>query len=389
MKVERKTPQDMSFLIVDDMDTMRRSVRAMLKLINYGNRLYEAPNGREAWDMLERGKVKVDFVICDYNMPFLTGTELLYKMRNNKKLRDIPFLMITADANKEVVAEAAEQDVDAYLTKPFVTASLEAKIDELLGKLYNPDEASSLLRASRDADEAGELQQAIKLAIEASKKNPRLSRPYRELGRLFLKKKNYGKAMVAFTKAVEMNRLDVSSYHFLGQLHFRAGDYSKAINYYSKAMEISPRQSERAFKFVNLLLKKDQYVEAEKVLKLILKYHFSDLDKLEKIATVAAKHGFYELAVKCYRKILKYVPDKVAIRKRLGITLFKKGQLNEATQQLEMAVKKFSQDVPLLLTLSKAYLDMEMFIRADKWAVAALRIDPENREAKKLLAKCT
>ncbi len=387
--MEQKSPKDMTFLIVDDMDTMRRSVRAMLKLIKYGKKLYEAPHGKEAWNMLSRGVVRVDFVICDYSMPHMTGTELLHKIRSSKKLRDIPFLMITADANKEVVAEAAEHDVDAYLAKPFVTASLETKIDELLSNMYNPDKASSLLRASRDACEAGDIKGAIKLALGACKANPRLSRPYRELGRLFVMKRDTKRAITAFTRAIDMNRLDVTSYHYLGQLHFHTGDLNKAINFYTKAMDISPRQSERAFDFVNLLLKKRQFVEAEKILKMILKYHYSDLGTLEKIATLASKSGFYKLAIKCYRKILKYVPDKIAIRKCLGIALHQQGQHSEAARELEKAAEKFNHDLPLLLILAQTYLDMGMFIRADKWAVAAIRIDSDNREAKKILAQCS
>lgn len=385
---EHKSPKDMAFLVVDDMDTMRRSVRAMLKLINYGRKIYEAPHGREAWKILSSGAISVDFIICDYAMPYLTGTELLNKIRLSKKLRNIPFLMITADANKEVVAEAAEHDVDAYLAKPFVTASLEAKIDELISHMYNPDETSRLLRACRDKDEAGDLSGAIKLALAACKSNPRLSRPYRELGRLFVKKHDTKRAITAFNRAIDLNRLDVTSYHFLGQIYYHTGELNKAITAYTKAMDISPRQSDRAFNFVKLLLKKKQYVEAEKILKLILKYHFSDLEILERIATLASQSGFYPLAIKCYKKILKYVPDKIAIRKCLGIALHKQGQHNEAVNQLEKAAAKFSQDIPLLLILAQTYLDMGMPIRADKWAVAVLQIDADNREAHKILAQC-
>ncbi|HID05616.1 MAG TPA: response regulator [Armatimonadetes bacterium] len=136
--MKEKSPEKMNFLVIDDMDNMRRSIRAMLQIINYGKKIYEAANGRAAWEILGKDGESIDFIISDCAMPVMSGTELLHRIRLNKKLRDIPFLMITAEANMEVVAEAAEHDVDGYLTKPFVTASLEHKIKELLHKVFHP-----------------------------------------------------------------------------------------------------------------------------------------------------------------------------------------------------------------------------------------------------------
>ncbi|MCJ7603984.1 MAG: response regulator, partial [Desulfobulbaceae bacterium] len=218
---EKQSRRLMNFLIVDDQDNMRRSIRAMLKLINYGKEHFEAPNGREAWKFLTVNKAKIDFVIADYAMPFMKGTELLSRIRSHNTLRDIPFLMITAEANKEVVAEAAEHDVDAYLTKPFVTALLEHKIDELLSKAQNPDPLTLHLRLARDLEEKGDIPAAIEEAKKASAANPSSSRPFRELGRLMLKAGDMPKALKCFQKAIEINRLDVTSYHYLGQIFYR------------------------------------------------------------------------------------------------------------------------------------------------------------------------
>lgn len=382
------TPQNMTFLIVDDMDNMRRSVRAMLKLIKYGKDYYEAPHGKEAWKILSQKNHGIDFIICDYNMPYMSGTELLHLMRADKNLRDIPFLMITADANKEVVAEAAEHDVDAYLTKPFVTASLETKIDELLDKAENPDLPTKLLKESKLAEEKGDIKKALQLALEASKANRNLSRPYRELGRLFIKIKNVKQAISQFTQAIDLNRLDVTSYHYLGQLYLHQGKLDKAIDYYSKAMDISPRHSDRAFKFADLLIKKKQPQKAEKVLRLLLKHDPTNQDNLEKIALMASSHGLLELAIKCYKDIIKHAPRRLSIHKRLGLALQQSGQHKEATAYLEKASQKFTEDVELLIALANSYLAMDMLIRADRCAAKAAQLDPDNREAKSILSQC-
>ncbi len=390
--MKQQSPNQMNFLIVDDMDNMRRSVRAMLKLINYGKAIYEAPNGREAWKILtstDEFQEPIHFIICDYNMPIMKGTELLNTLRKDESLRDIPFLMITAEANTEVVAEAAEHDVDAYLTKPFVTASLEAKIDELLNNLYNPDQATLLLKEAKAVERKGDIPKAMKLIHAASQLKPGLSRPHRELGRLFLKLKKVPEAVKAFNKAIDINRLDVTSYHYLGQLYFHQGKIDQAIRSYSYAMDISPRHSDRAFKFVDLLVKKKELQKAEKILKIVLRHNSQDLKILEQISKMAAQHNFNDLAVRCYKLILKYSPRQIAIHKCLGIQLQKQGKFNEATIFLERAVAKFHQDVELLVSLAKCNLDMGRLIMADKWAAKALQIDPEHTEARQILNQCS
>ncbi len=382
-------PHEMTFLIVDDMDNMRRSVRAMLKLINYGKAIYESPNGREAWKTLNTPDHEaIDFVICDQNMPYMKGTELLNTMRKQEKLRHIPFLMITGEANTEVVAEAAEHDVDAYLTKPFVTASLETKIDELLNNLYNPDQATRLLKEANLVERKGNIPQAMKLIHAAAMLKPGLSRPHRELGRLYLKLKKVPEAIKEFNIAIDINRLDVTSYHYLGELYFYQGKIDQAIRAYSYAMDISPRHTNRAFKFVGLLVKKKELKKAEQILKVVLRHNNEDIKILEQISTIASEHNFNDLAIRCYKTILKHSPRHLAIQKCLGIQLQKKGKYNEASIFLERAVTKFHQDVELLLSLAQCYLDMGRLIMADKWAAQVLQIEPENPDARQILNQC-
>jgi CheY-like chemotaxis protein len=387
-ETEKQSPRLMNFLIVDDQDNMRRSIRAMLKLINYGKELFEAPNGREAWELLTANETKIDFVISDYAMPFMKGTELLSRIRSHNTFRDTPFLMITAEANKEVVAEAAEHDVDAYLTKPFVTASLEHKIDELLAKAQNPDPLTLHLRLARDLEEKGNIPAAIEEAKKASAANPRSSRPFRELGRLTLRAGDMPNALKCFQKAIEINRMDVTSYHYLGQIFYRQGEIDKAIGYFAQAMEISPRHSARAIKFARLLAKKGDSMEVGKVLRLIVKNNQGDADIQEEIAEVAMDQGLFVLAIKCYRSLLKDQSDNLLINKKLGIALQKNGTYNEAILHLEKAASKYGEDLDLLLSLAQAFFAMDMLIRADKWATIAHRLYPDNPEAKIILDKC-
>ena len=383
-----KAPAKMNFLIVDDVDNMRRSIRAMLKLINYGKVFYEAANGKEAWKILDEEECRVDFIISDYKMPHMSGTELLNLIRANKKYRDIPFLMITAETNMEVVAEAAEHDVDAYMTKPFVTASLEQKIQELLAKTQNPDALTIHLRKVRDLKEKGDIDGAIAEANKALEINKMTSRPYRELGQLYLKKADMKNALLNFKKATDLNTLDVVSYDFMGQIFYRLGEIPRAVESFSRAVEISPRHADRALKFANLLLKQKKTKEAEKVFRLIIRNNPDALDLKEDIAHTCLEQGLYDLAVKTYKDVIKHDPERVYLNKKLGIAMFHRGDTGDATSLLETTIEKMGEDIEVMLTLAKAYCDTKMWIRADKWATKVIRLDPENKAAKEIQDKC-
>ncbi len=239
-KMNHLDPKKMNFLIVDDAQNMRRSIRAMLKLLNYGKNFYEASDGQEAWQLLRDENITIDFVISDYRMPHTSGTELLNMIRHNRRIRDTPFLMITAEANMDVVAEAAELDVDAYLTKPFTTNILERKIAELLERIRNPTPLTVHLNRSRELEEKGDLDGAIIEAQKSADLDSRSSRPWRELGRLITQKGDLAKAQSCFEQAVRHSRLDVGSYHALGQIAFRLNNHKKAFGYFPGPRRSAP-----------------------------------------------------------------------------------------------------------------------------------------------------
>ena len=105
-------------MVIDDVPNMRRTIRNMLNRMGVKRPIMEADDGDKAWSKLENAPV--DFVICDWNMPRMTGIELLRKMRETPKFAEIPFLMLTGEVEEGTIAQAAETEIDAYIIKPFV-----------------------------------------------------------------------------------------------------------------------------------------------------------------------------------------------------------------------------------------------------------------------------
>ena len=120
--------KELKFLVVDDFSTMRRIVRNILRQLGFQN-VVEADDGTSAWDVLNREKI--DFIVSDWNMPQMTGIELLRKVRASEQFANIPFLMVTAEAQQENIIEAVQAKVSNYIVKPFTADTMKQKIDKI------------------------------------------------------------------------------------------------------------------------------------------------------------------------------------------------------------------------------------------------------------------
>ncbi len=123
---------NMKILVVDDFSTMRRIVKNLLRQIGYAN-IEEAEDGAQAYSKLKNDGY--GFVVSDWNMPNMDGLELIKRVRSDPELKDIPILMVTAEAEKEKVIAAIQAGVNNYIVKPFTGEVLKEKIDKILEKL--------------------------------------------------------------------------------------------------------------------------------------------------------------------------------------------------------------------------------------------------------------
>ncbi len=119
---------NMKILVVDDFSTMRRIIKNLLKQLGYSN-VDEAEDGSQALTRLK--SEKYEFIVSDWNMPNMTGLELLQAVRADASLKDIKFLMVTAEALQENVIAAVQAGVNNYIVKPFTADTLKEKIDKI------------------------------------------------------------------------------------------------------------------------------------------------------------------------------------------------------------------------------------------------------------------
>ncbi|AIB43149.1 MAG: histidine kinase [Pseudomonadales bacterium RIFCSPLOWO2_12_60_38] len=125
--------KNMKILIVDDFSTMRRIIKNLLRDLGFTNTV-EADDGLTAIPILNSGSI--DFLVTDWNMPGMTGIDLLRHVRADEKLRSLPVLMVTAEAKREQIIEAAQAGVNGYVVKPFTALALKEKIEKIFERIH-------------------------------------------------------------------------------------------------------------------------------------------------------------------------------------------------------------------------------------------------------------
>ncbi len=124
--------KNMKILIVDDFSTMRRIIKNLLRDLGFTN-THEADDGSTALPVLKNGDF--DFLVTDWNMPGMTGIDLLKEVRADGKLASLPVLMVTAEAKRDQIIEAAQSGVNGYVVKPFTAQVLKEKIDKIFERV--------------------------------------------------------------------------------------------------------------------------------------------------------------------------------------------------------------------------------------------------------------
>jgi two-component system chemotaxis response regulator CheY len=123
----------MKVLVVDDMQTMRKILKTMLTKMGFQN-IQEADDGIPAWDMIQKAKTEgapFQFILSDWNMPGMTGIDLLKNVRADENMKKVPFLLITAEGEQSNVVIAIKAGVTNFVVKPFAYDALQQKIQKI------------------------------------------------------------------------------------------------------------------------------------------------------------------------------------------------------------------------------------------------------------------
>ncbi|MCP4022924.1 MAG: response regulator [Desulfobacteraceae bacterium] len=374
--------ENMAILIVDDMKSMRLTIRKMLKNLNIGKNLRFAENGKEGLQVLSSSIA--DLAIIDWNMPVMNGTQMLEYIRKDKAMRDIPVIMVTAEAERDIVAEVAESEIDGYLLKPLTLGALDEKIRSVIHLANNPDEATIHFHKARELEEDGDFETAIEQIRLALIHKPNASRLLRILGLLHGK---VGKPAIeekCLQKAASINKQDIITRYHLTQIYMKKKDYERAARYYLQILSLSSRYNNESIDLAKILLEKEMKHLAIELFSKVIARSKKNMVIKEKIIEICLANEEYEYPKRLLTQMISEHPSNYDMMFQLGFICYTVGDTTEALEHFIKVDRHQSSHLDAKLYIAKIYFDEKRVLKADEYLNQILRIDPANDEAMQL-----
>lgn len=368
--------KDGYLLVVEDMTSMRRTIRAMLKQIGLGN-VVDADDGDTALRVV-RTQPNCLFILLDWNMPRVPGLDVVREIRSTAANQDIPLLMVTAEMGRAEIMQAAEAGVNGYIVKPFISKTLEDKIKAILAARATPPEHVRLIKEGEDLVLQGEHEQAL-LLFEKAKEIRESARVHVHIGETYELTGNYDKAHESYRAAIELNPLFIKGHLKSAALYEKGGNLDAALAAFKKVVEISPNNPQRHFAIGNIHLKKGDMAKSQEAYALAVK---QEAALASDIAEELLKAGKDDLAEHFFRTSLVKMATNVNVYNRLGIALRRQGKWQAAIQEYKTALKIDPCDAGLYFNLGKACMEGGQREQAFEAFQKALDIDPRLTEAK-------
>lgn len=387
-QVKKKTTgtgldRSIRFLVVDDLPNMRKTIRNMLRYLGFEN-IEEADDGDTGIQKLMDNPI--DFVIADWVMPRISGIEMLRTAKEKSNIKDVPFLMVTAEVDAGQIVQAAETEVDGYIIKPFVARTLEEKIFSILDRKKNPSDLQKLFMAAEAAKEKGDLTKALACLERAKELSPQSARVRQAMGEIYEQQGFLDKAEDQYKEAATVNPQFVKVHQALGSLYEKKGEPEKAAKALEAAVEISPNNPDRLTMLGKLYLEQGNVEKADEVFKSALKHDPNNPDRHTAIGEAFLKAGLDDKAAESFQGSLGLKQD-VNVYNRLGIALRRKGRFKEAIEEYKKALKVDSNDEVLYYNIGRAFMQDNNNASAAKAFRKALKIDPDFADAQKMLEK--
>jgi tetratricopeptide (TPR) repeat protein len=379
-----KEKAQMKFLVVDDMINMRRTIRNMLRQLGYVH-ITEAEDGLDAWTKL--ATTKFDMAIVDWNMPRMTGVELLRKARADDRFANMPIIMITAEVDEGTITEAAETEVDAYIIKPFVAKILEEKIDAVMEKKESTSPLDTLLHLVKVYAGAGQFNKAIEQLRTALRLNPSSPLVYQALGDLSNQRGMLDDAEKAYKKAILLEPKFTRAYDGLAEVYTKKGDTKRSMMVMQDAVSKSPRNASRQTRLGKALLEQGMVKEAKAAFENAVKSEPGNLVMQSEMAESLLAQNLNDEAATLFKSVSMANPTDINVYNRLGIAYRKQGKFMEAIDEYKKALTVDPEDENLYYNLGTAYMSAKMVDNAIAQFNKALELFPDFKEAREALEK--
>jgi DNA-binding response OmpR family regulator len=376
--------QDLHFLIVDDQFNVRRMVANFLRTFGHRN-FVDAADGLKAQEKLLNHPV--DFIICDWNMPNMTGLEFLKWVRSQRKFKDMPFLMVTAEMANEVVAEAVEEGVDDYIVKPFQAQTLRAKIESVMEKRDNPSQLDIDLAEGNDLLQQNKPQEALMVFKRAMEESPKSPRANFAMAQALEALNEDEKAVQFYEEAARISPKFLKALDALARLYEKLGKGDLAAAQIKKATKLSPRNAQRHMELGKLLLEQGNAAEGLRALEQANERAGGDANLTAEVGEVLLAAGLNAEAAEAFGRAVDMDPNQAHLYNRMGMAFRRQKRFKEAIEQYQKAIKTAPGDENLYYNLAVALAESGQYEASRKTLKQALTINPDFAEAQELLKR--
>ncbi len=371
--------ETMSILVVDDMKSMRLTIRKMLRNLNIGKTLRFAENGKEGLSILS--STPCQLAIIDWNMPVMNGTQMMGLLRKNPDLRDMPVIMVTAENERDIVSEVAESEIDAYLLKPLTLEALDKKIKAVVHNANNPDQATKHLLNARECEEAKDYEGAIEQTRLALIHKPTASRILRKLGLIHFKIGKSGIGEKCLQKAMSVNRQDTITRDHLARFYMKNREYEKAAGIYLEIMSLSTRYFATAMGLGEKLIVNGYKPLAIEIFTKVIARSGKKSAFQDKIIEICLDNREYVFPKQLLDQSIRDNPSNYDIIHKAGLVYYDTNDFDQALVYFRMVDSHKTGHVETKLFIAKIYHMNRKTLKADDYLNQILRIDPKNEEA--------
>jgi two-component system, chemotaxis family, chemotaxis protein CheY len=376
-----KRTNDESLLAVDDLPQMRDMLRVMLRKNGYVN-LNMAESGKQALKHI--AQKPIDLVITDWNMPNMTGIELLKHIKGDPQLYTMPVMMLSDERASDKVLYAVEEGADGFLVKPFSENDLIKNIKLALAKSASTDAMKEKISEMRRLKLSKNYREALELGFEILKStnNQRVALMTCEC---LYQVEEYDKAIAMIADTDEKSRSSQHS-NLLGKIHLSLGQYDQGILALEQAVRMNPLNYERKIDLAGAYFAAGRKEEAERVILSILNARPTDLE-LVSIAQIYLDQDQMDKAGDCLKQTVDPIKETVPVFNNYAVALRRADRLEDATDIYLKCLKIDSDSDVLHYNLAVLYAKSNKLKEAKEAVQNALKINPDNEYAKDLLMK--
>jgi tetratricopeptide (TPR) repeat protein len=367
-------------LVVDDQQDLRLIIAHHLGKLQFA-KVIQAANGLEALEAI-RNNPNLAAVICDSDMPGMTGMELIAEIRENVGAVRVPFCIAMDHVSKEKIMLAVESGTDEILVKPFTLADIVPKIRSAFKIFHNPKNPERIYELAKTALRDKDLTKAELIYSDLYKSAPKTARPLVGLARIEIERGHTEKALKYLQDAEKNNPNYVHVFSVRGELYAHSGDIENALACYRQGITLSPLNPLRYVSAVALLSKVEKYQEITELLSDAVEREIAFPDLYHYLSQAHYNLRDFKKAIKYIKSALSTDPENVNYLNQLAISYKESDQFEEATKAYNQIIKKDPNNLPALFNKSIMFAHKGQIDEAIKIMERAVLKHPDFAKAK-------